>query len=154
MNILVLCTGNSARSILLEAVLADLGYNSYSAGSKPAGAVHPVALETLARHGVDVDAPRSKSWDEFAEADAPVMDLVVTVCGNAAGETCPVWPARGGVVPLRAHWGVSDPAAALPEDQLDAFETAFQMLRRRAVAFDALPDKRDLAALSTIGEFS
>jgi protein-tyrosine-phosphatase len=152
MNILVLCTGNSARSILLEAVLADLGYNSYSAGSKPAGAVHPVALTTLKRHDVKVDAPRSKSWDEFAQVDAPVMDLVVTVCGNAAGETCPVWPAKDGVAPLRIHWGVEDPAAAPEADQPEAFETAFQILRRRAVAFDALADKRDEAALSKLGQ--
>ena len=151
MNILVLCTGNSARSILLEAILADLGYNSFSAGSRPAGQVHPVALETLERHGITPKHPRSKSWDEFAGPDAPEMDLVITVCGNAAGETCPVWPAKDGVVPLRTHWGVEDPAAASPKDQPGAFETAFQVLRRRALAFDALDDKRDRRALAAIG---
>jgi len=154
MNILVLCTGNSARSILLEAILADLGYDSFSAGSKPAGQVHPEALKTLARHGIVANAPRSKSWDEFAGPDAPVMDLVVTVCGNAAGETCPVLPAKDGVAPARAHWGVDDPAAADPAKQPDAFKTAFQILRRRALAFDALPDKRAVAALAAIGNLS
>ena len=152
MNILVLCTGNSARSILLEAILADLGYDSFSAGSKPAGKVHPVSLETLARHGIAAKAPRSKSWDEFAGADAPRLDLVVTVCGNAAGEVCPIWPVKDGVAPARVHWGVDDPAAARRQDQPDAFETAFQILRHRALAFDALPDKCDLAALTAIGD--
>ena len=148
MNILVLCTGNSARSILLEAILANLGFNSHSAGSKPTGTVHPIALETLKRHGIATEDPSSKSWDVFAEDGAPEMDLVITVCGNAAGETCPMWPGA----PQRAHWGVEDPAAAALEDQPEAFETAFQILSRRAQAFAALPqDKRSSAELAAIG---
>lgn len=152
MNILVLCTGNSARSIMLEAILDDLGYNSFSAGSRPAGLVHPVALETLSHHGIAPMAPRSKSWDEFAEA--PAMDLVVTVCGNAASEVCPIWPARNGVAPIRTHWGVDDPAAAAPDKQPQAFEDAFQILRRRAEAFHVLADTQDTTALAQIGELS
>jgi len=149
MNILVLCTGNSARSILLEAILGDLGFNSYSAGSKPAGQVHPVALDTLNRHGIAIEAPTSKSWDVFAEPDAPKMDLVVTVCGNAANETCPVWPGT----PLRAHWGVEGPAAASPDVQPEAFETAYQILNRRAQAFALLPqDQQTPDALAQIGQ--
>ncbi|MEM7473198.1 MAG: arsenate reductase ArsC [Pseudomonadota bacterium] len=148
MNILVLCTGNSARSILLEAILADMGYSSFSAGSKPAGQVHPVALTTLASHGIIPNGPRSKSWDEFEKASGLEMQLVITVCGNAANETCPVWFGA----PMQVHWGVEDPAAAAPEEQTDAFETAFQILKRRAEAFHALPEAdRTKEALAQIG---
>ncbi|MCY4335729.1 MAG: arsenate reductase ArsC [Litoreibacter sp.] len=148
MNILVLSTGNSARSILLEAILTDLGYSSFSAGSKHAGQVHPVALSTLAKHGIKPDNPRSKSWDEFEEASGLEMHLVITVCGNAANETCPVWFGA----PMQVHWGVEDPAAAAPENQEEAFETAFQILNLRAQAFHALPeDKRTAEALAQIG---
>lgn len=152
MNILVLCTGNSARSILLEAVLADLGYSSFSAGSQPAGKVHPVALDTLQRLGLTPRDPRSKSWDEFAAPGAPEMALVITVCGNAANEVCPVWPGA----PMQVHWGVEDPAAAAPEDQPRAFEDAYQILRRRAEAFHALParDKSDRKSLMAIGDLA
>ncbi len=151
MNILVLCTGNSARSILLEGLLTHLRFAAYSAGSNPAGAVHPWSLPTLARHGITLANPSTKSWDMFAQPDAPVMDLVVTVCGNAAGETCPVWPGA----PLRAHWGVDDPAAAAPDQQEAAFETAFQALKRRAEAFAKLPaEHRTAPALAEIGQMA
>jgi len=113
MNILVLCTGNSARSILLESILShcsDGRICAYSAGSKPAGRVNPAALAQLAAVGLPDSGYRSKTWDEFATLDAPVMDLVVTVCGNARDETCPVWLGA----PLSAHWGVDDPRCDCP----------------------------------------
>jgi protein-tyrosine-phosphatase len=138
MNILVLCTGNSARSILLESLLNTLGdgrVTAYSAGSRPAGRVHPQAVDLLAAHGHDVRGFRSKSWDEFGAPDAPRMAAVITVCGSAAGETCPIWPGA----PLRAHWGVEDPAAASEADAPAAFAAAFAILRRRAAAFLARP---------------
>jgi len=105
MNILVLCTGNSARSILLESLLNHLGggrISAFSAGSKPAGQVHPGALALLMREGFDLGGLRSKSWDEFGNSNSPVMDAVITVCGNAANEECPIWPGA----PVKAHWGV------------------------------------------------
>ncbi len=134
MNILVLCTGNSARSILLEALLNDLGaggLRAYSAGSQPAGRVHPHSLKTLAQRGHGVDGYHSKSWDVFGAADAPVMDVVITVCGSAAAETCPIWPGT----PLRAHWGVEDPAAITGDAAPAAFEQAYAVLRKRALTF-------------------
>ena len=133
MNILVLCTGNSARSILLEALLNRLGHGrvtAYSAGSQPAGAVHPQSLKLLGEKGYDLSGLRSKSWDEFAGPDGPHMDAVITVCASAAGETCPIWPG----VPVRAHWGVDDPAAAKEADWDHAFSTAYNILERRARA--------------------
>ena len=141
-NVLVLCTGNSARSILGEMLFKHLGQgsiNAYSAGSKPGGQVNPVALETLSRHGVPCDGARSKSWDEFA-ADAlppaPKLDFIFTVCGNAAEETCPIWPGH----PATAHWGIPDPAHIEPmEARRVAFEQAYQALRQRIEAFLALP---------------
>ncbi|MCY1125575.1 arsenate reductase ArsC [Frigidibacter sp. RF13] len=150
MNILVLCTGNSARSILLEAILNRLGrargITAYSAGSRPAGAVHPQSLRLLTAKGYDTTGLRSKSWDEFAGTSSPQMDMVITVCGSAAGEACPVWPGT----PLRAHWGVEDPAAAAPADQQEAFEAAHARLYRRAEAFVALePGRLSRAALQT-----
>ncbi|WP_050927694.1 arsenate reductase ArsC [Aestuariivita boseongensis] len=138
MNILVLCTGNSARSILLEHILNHHGagrVTAYSAGSQPAGEVHPQSLKLLDAHGYDTSAARSKSWDEFAAEDAPEMDVVITVCGSAAEETCPIWPGA----PVRAHWGVEDPAAATAADQPKAFADAYDTLRRRAEAFLSLP---------------
>ena len=138
MNILVLCTGNSARSILLECLLNDLGQGrvtAYSAGSQPSGKVHPQSLTLLAAKGTDTSALRSKSWDEFALPDAPQMDAVITVCGSAANETCPMWPGA----PVRAHWGVEDPAAAAQPDWQEAFQTAHDILERRAKAFLAEP---------------
>lgn len=138
MNILVLCTGNSARSILLEAILnhhgAAEGIRAWSAGSRPVGQVHPQSLRLLAARGYSIMGLRSKSWDEFGRAHAPVMDAVITVCGSAAGETCPLWPGA----PARAHWGVEDPAAAAPDDQERAFSDAFDRLLTRANAFIAL----------------
>ena len=135
MNVLFLCTGNSARSILAEAYLNHAGkgrFRAYSAGSKPAGKVNPLALKLLHEQGIEASA-RSKSWDEFAAPDAPKMDLVVTVCDNAAGEVCPVWPGA----PRKAHWGVDDPAAVKGSDaeQRAAFQEAFDRLKRRIDAF-------------------
>ncbi|EEE36209.1 Low molecular weight phosphotyrosine protein phosphatase [Rhodobacteraceae bacterium KLH11] len=138
MNILVLCTGNSARSILLESIFNHTGngrVHAYSAGSNPTGKVHPQSLTLLGEKGHEVRDARSKSWDEFAAEDAPEMDLVITVCGSAAEETCPVWPGA----PVRAHWGVEDPAAAIEADWDTAFRTAYDILGRRAEALLALP---------------
>jgi len=156
MNILVLCTGNSARSILLEAILnARSGgrVTAFSAGSQPKGAVHPASLALLRDKGLPTEGLRSKSWDEFAAPEAPVMDAVITVCGSAAAETCPMWPGA----PLRAHWGVEDPAAAAEEDWDTAFQQAFGALSARAEAFLALPFETMpaealRAALAAIGE--
>jgi arsenate reductase len=141
-NILVLCTGNSARSILGEMLFKHLGegrVKAYSAGSKPGGQVNPVALETLQRHGVPCEGARSKSWDEFnagAAPPAPTFDFIFTVCGNAAQETCPVWPGH----PATAHWGIPDPAHVEPiEARREAFEEAYQALKKRIEAFLALP---------------
>ncbi|MGR3468302.1 MAG: arsenate reductase ArsC [Shimia sp.] len=139
MNILVLCTGNSARSILLEHILRDRSggrITTFSAGSKPSRQVHPQSLRLLAQEGYDTSGARSKSWDEFAGDDAPVMDAVITVCGSAAGEECPIWPGA----PVRAHWGVEDPAAAAEPDWDRAFRTAYAILGRRADHFLAHVD--------------
>lgn len=138
-NILVLCTGNSARSILAEALLNALGggrVRAFSAGSKPAGKVNPFALELLEAQGLDTAQLRSKRWDEFAAPGAPALDLVVTVCGNAANETCPVWPGNF----LRAHWGVDDPAAAEGSDdeKRAAFMKAYALLAERILTFLSL----------------
>ena len=139
-NILFLCTGNSARSILAEAILNRAGngrFNAFSAGSFPKGEVHPLALATLDELGFATDGYRSKPWDEFAVAGAPDLDFVFTVCDNAAGETCPVWPGQ----PMTAHWGIEDPAAVEGSDafQRQAFRNAFFALHRRISLFLALP---------------
>lgn len=139
-NVLLLCTGNSARSILGEALLNHVGqgrFRGYSAGSTPKGAVHPMTLETLAKAGISIEGLRSKPWDEFAVPAAPKMDFIFTVCDNAAGETCPIWPGQ----PLTAHWGIEDPAAVNgPEfKQRAAFEDALRFLRNRIGAFVNLP---------------
>jgi arsenate reductase (thioredoxin) len=138
-NVLVLCTGNSARSILGEALFNYLGagrVRAFSAGSKPGGKVNPVALETLEQHGIHVSDARSKSWDEFAAPDAPHIDFIFTVCANAANEPCPIWPGH----PTTAHWAIPDPAHIEPmEARRTAFETAYQQLERRVRAFLALP---------------
>ncbi|HXZ86689.1 MAG TPA: arsenate reductase ArsC [Myxococcota bacterium] len=131
-NVLFLCTGNSARSILAEVILNRLGsgrFRAFSAGSHPRGEVHPGALVLLREHGDDLRGLRSKSWDEFARPGAPIMDFVFTVCDAAAGEACPVWPGQ----PVTAHWGVEDPAAFVgaPEEQRRAFLRAYQVLERR-----------------------
>lgn len=138
-NVLVLCTGNSARSILGEMLFNHLGQGrvkAYSAGSKPTGQVNPVALETLKKHGVPCAGARSKSWDEFAAPGAPTIDFIFTVCDNAANEACPVWPGH----PTTAHWGIPDPAHVEPlAARREAFEQAYQSLRKRIEAFLALP---------------
>jgi arsenate reductase len=138
-NVLVLCTGNSARSILGEMLFNHLGQGrvkAYSAGSKPGGVVNPVALETLAKHDVPCAGARSKSWDEFAAAGAPQIDFIFTVCDNAASEPCPIWPGH----PTTAHWGIPDPAHVEPlEARREAFEIAYQSLKQRIEAFLALP---------------
>ena len=136
-NVLFLCTGNSARSILAEALLNHLGqgrFKAYSAGSLPTGKVHPLALATLERMDIPVNEPRSKSWNEFAGPDAPQMDFVITVCDNAANETCPAWPGQ----PITAHWGVFDPAAVKGDEAALAFNRAFVILERRISLFTAL----------------
>ncbi len=137
-TVLFLCTGNSARSILAEALLAHNGgdrFRSLSAGSDPKGAVHPQSIETLRRAGLPTEGYRSKSWDEFGGPDAPVIDIVVTVCDNAAGEICPVWP--GG--PMKAHWGIDDPAAAPADAQEIAFAEAYRQMEARIDRLVALP---------------
>ena len=144
-NVLVLCTGNSARSILGEALFNHLGQgrvHAFSAGSQPSGVVNPVALETLAAHGVPLPEARSKSWAEFATADAPPLDFIFTVCASAAGEACPIWPGH----PATAHWGIADPAHVEPlAVRRAAFETAYGELEKRIAAFLKLP----LETLST-----
>jgi len=140
MKILVLCTGNSARSILLESILNAFEggrITAYSAGSKPVGKVNPAAIAHLATVGVDASKARSKSWDEFAGSDAPEVDLVITVCGNARDEECPYWPGA----PLKAHWGVPDPADVTepPKAVAEAFAQAYTVLKHRADALIAVP---------------
>ena len=139
-HVLFLCTGNSARSILAEALLNTVGegrFRAFSAGSHPTGRVHPIAIELIQTRGLHADDPRSKSWDEFAGEDAPSMDFVFTVCDSAAGEVCPVWPGR----PLTAHWGVPDPAAVegTEEEKRQAFVAALQALSDRISLFVSLP---------------
>ena len=139
-NVLFLCTGNSARSILAESILRKDGggrFGAFSAGSQPKGGVNPLAIETLQKMGYPVDGLRSKSWSEFDAPGAPRMDFVITVCDNAAGETCPIWPGH----PLQAHWGIEDPAAfeGTPMQKLAAFAKAFRYLRNRISLFTALP---------------
>ncbi|MHB8348435.1 MAG: arsenate reductase ArsC [Acidiferrobacterales bacterium] len=142
-NVLFLCTGNSARSILAEAILNALGdgrFHAYSAGSHPTGRINPFALEIIQRMGWPGQSLRSKSWDEFAQPGAPRIDLIITVCDSAAREACPVWPAR----PANAHWGMPDPAAApgSTAQKRQAFEEACTVLRRRIGMLIALPLER------------
>ncbi|TGD94574.1 arsenate reductase ArsC [Methylobacterium nonmethylotrophicum] len=139
-NVLFLCTGNSARSILAEAMLNKDGkgrFRAFSAGSQPKGTPHPLALQALRETDYSVEGLRSKSWDEFAAPGAPVMDFVFTVCDNAAGETCPYWPGQ----PVTAHWGIEDPAAVegTELEKKAAFVTAQRYLKNRISAFVALP---------------
>lgn len=138
-NVLFLCTGNSARSIMAEALLNRLGggrFRAFSAGSHPTGRVNPLAVSTLERHHMPADGTRSKSWSEFATADAPPMHFVFTVCDNAAQEVCPVWPGQ----PMTAHWGVSDPAAVdgTEQEKARAFDLAFRELSTRIRLFTSL----------------
>jgi arsenate reductase (thioredoxin) len=139
-NVLFLCTGNSARSILAEAILNQKGrpnFAAYSAGSYPKGAVHPMALKQLEASHLPTEGLRSKSWDEFAVTGAPKLDFVFTVCDNAAREECPIWPGQ----PITAHWGVPDPAAVsgTPKEIQRAFRDAFTSLDRRISLFLSLP---------------
>ena len=139
-NVLFLCTGNSARSILAEAILNHLGkgrFRAFSAGSHPKGEVNRFAIELLRKQDFDVSGLRSKGWDEFARPAAPQLDFVFTVCDNAAGEVCPIWPGQ----PVTAHWGIEDPAAVdgSDEEARRAFSTAFNLLRHRISLFTSLP---------------
>lgn len=139
-NVLFLCTGNSARSILAESILRKEGagrFRAFSAGSQPKGQVHPLALELLARVGYSTEGLRSKAWDEFARPGAPVMDFVFTVCDSAAGEACPVWPGQ----PMTAHWGIEDPAAVdgTAAQREAAFAAALRYVKNRISLFTALP---------------
>jgi arsenate reductase len=139
-NVLFLCTGNSARSIIAEAILNRVGqggFHAFSAGSHPKGRIHPYTIDLLQQLHFDVSGLRSKSWTEFAVTDAPKLDFVFTVCDNAAGEACPVWPGQ----PMTAHWGVSDPAEAKgsPAEIALAFKDAYRMLNQRIGIFAALP---------------
>jgi arsenate reductase (thioredoxin) len=139
-NVLFLCTGNSARSIMAEAILNRLGvgqFRALSAGSHPKGQVHPETIRLLQGLHHDTSGLRSKSWSEFAEPGAPLLDFVFTVCDNAAGETCPVWPGQ----PMTAHWGIPDPAEATgtPAEKALAFKDAYRMLERRIGIFVSLP---------------
>jgi arsenate reductase len=147
-NVLFLCTGNSARSIMAEALLNHKGkgsFTAYSAGSHPAGAPRPEALHQLRSAGISTDGLRSKSWDEFAVSGAPHLDFVFTVCDNAAKEACPYWPGQ----PMTAHWGIPDPAAVkgTPEEIARAFRDAFVVIDRRIGLFLSLP-------LATLQQFS
>jgi protein-tyrosine-phosphatase len=139
-NVLFLCTGNSARSVMAEAILNKVGagkFRAFSAGSKPKGQVHPETIRLLQSLGHDISGVRSKSWHEFAKPGAPSLDFVFTVCDNAAGETCPIWPGQ----PMTAHWGVPDPAEAKgTEAEIAlAFKDAYRMLHQRIGIFSALP---------------
>ncbi len=157
-NVLILCTGNSARSILGECLINRLGeghYKGYSAGSTPTGKVNPFALKLLEEKGYNTADLRSKSWDEFSGDVAPQIDFVFTVCDNAAGEVCPIWPGH----PAKAHWGIPDPAVAdgSDKDKMQAFRTAYAQLERRIGAFmnlnlDELDDTALKAELDAIGK--
>jgi arsenate reductase len=148
-NVLFICTGNSARSILAEAIMNQLGggnFKAYSAGSQPRGEVHPLTIETLSERKFDVSTLRSKSWDEFAQADAPQMDFIFTVCDNAGGEVCPLWPGH----PVTAHWGFPDPAAVEGSIEVKraAFAKTFREISQRLRIFLNLPfDKLDRMSL-------
>jgi len=160
-NVLFLCTGNSARSIIAEAILNKIGagkFRAYSAGSQPKGRVHPETIRLLQGLGYDTSGFRSKSWSEFADPGAPLLDFVFTVCDNAAGEACPVWPGQ----PVTAHWGVPDPAEATgtAAEIALAFKDAYRMLNRRIGVFASLPLasldqltlQRKLREIGTIGK--
>ena len=153
MNILVLCTGNSARSILLESILnrdSDGRIRAYSAGSTPSGRVHPQSLTLLTAKGYSTEGLSSQSWDDYAGADAPALDVVITVCDSAAAETCPFWPQTGDHPPIQVHWGILDPAAAAQPDWDAAFTTAYDTLARKADALFALPfETMDRATLKS-----
>ena len=157
-NVLFLCTGNSARSILAEAILRHYGtgrYNACSAGSMPTGMPNPAAIDTLEARGIDRSFARLKSWDEFVGPNADAMDIVITVCANTAGETCPVWPGH----PHTAHWGVEDPAAVTGsrDEIMAAFAVTFEQMKARVDALLALDDalaEDMMPAIRTIREMS
>jgi arsenate reductase len=143
LNILILCTGNSARSIMAEALINKYGgkhFKGFSAGSRPVGKVNSVAIALLNSYGHPIDRLRSKSWDEFSSADAPVMDAVITVCDNAAGEACPVWPGS----PVNAHWGMEDPAAFKGKfhEKMSVFEQVYRELERHIERLIDLPAEK------------
>ena len=148
-NVLFICTGNSARSILAESILNNLGqgrFKAFSAGSHPAGQVNPYAIGLLERNRLNTTNLRSKNWDEFTQADAPQLDFIFTVCDKAAGEVCPFWPGQ----PMSAHWGVEDPAAVdgSEDEKRKAFTTVFRVLNRRISLFMSLPlEKLDALTL-------
>lgn len=148
-NVLFICTGNSARSILAESILNSLGqgrFKAFSAGSHPAGQVNPYAIELLERNRFNTESLRSKNWNEFARPDAPRLDFIFTVCDKAAGEVCPFWPGQ----PISAHWGVEDPAAVdgSEDDKRKAFSNVFRILNRRISLFMSLPiEKLDALTL-------
>lgn len=148
-NVLVLCTGNSARSIMAEALINTLGrgrFRAYSAGSRPGGIVNPFAIEQVSATGYPIGNLRSKSWDEYAAPGAPQMDIVITVCDSAAGEACPLWPGQ----PLKTHWGFEDPAACTgsDEEKRRCFAKVFRQIERRVQWLAELPlDALDAAAL-------
>lgn len=148
-NVLFLCTGNSARSIIAESILNSVGngrFTAFSAGSRPGGTVNPLVLEFLKANGVPTEDARSKSWDEFATPNAPQMDIVITVCDRAAAETCPVWPGH----PAQAHWGAPDPAAYMdnPDKAKQVIRDVFHMMQRRISILASLPvDKLDRLTL-------
>lgn len=151
-NVLFLCTGNSARSILAESILNQIGggrFRAFSAGSHPSGTVNPYVLDLLKQQGLPTDGLRSKRWDEFASPDAPLLDFVFTVCDNAAGEVCPIWPGQ----PMTAHWGIEDPAAVEGDEaaKRQAVSAAFRLLNRRVLLFTSLPIAR-LDAMSLKNE--
>lgn len=157
-NVLFLCTANSARSILAEAILNKLGegrFQAFSAGSHPRGVPNPLALELLKAKGHDTGAIRSKSWKEFAALDAPFLHCVITVCDNAKGETCPIWPGH----PIQTHWGIPDPAAEKHDGKLEDFETAYSRLTERVEAMlrlneEELDPREWRDALTAIGKQS
>jgi len=157
-NVLFLCTGNSARSIISEVLLRDLGagrFGSFSAGSTPSGHPHPDGLAELSRRAHKSGNVSSKSWDVFAKPDAPIMDIIVTVCASAAGETCPVWPRIPGQAPIQVHWGADDPAYIEPLlARQKAFADVYGLCRARIEALIALPDAdlKDLGSLQLIGD--
>ena len=148
-NVLFICTGNSARSILAESILNNLGqgrFKAFSAGSHPAGQVNPYAIGLLERNRLNTTNLRSKNWDEFTQADAPQLDFIFTVCDKAAGEVCPFWPGQ----PMSAHWGVEDPAAVdgSEDEKRKAFSNVFRVLNRRISLFMSLPlEKLDALTL-------
>lgn len=154
LNVLFLCTGNSARSILAESILNHVGngrFRAFSAGSQPSGTVNPYVLDLLQQQGLPTEGLRSKSWEEFAGPEAPKLDFVITVCDNAAGEVCPVWPGQ----PMTAHWGIEDPAAVVGDEgaKRHAVSMASRLLNRRIVLFSSLPIGK-LDALSLQNELN